>query len=238
MKIRSKPIVSLLAVAPFLLYGYGCTPKPEPKPEEWQVPKGQENILKPYVAKHDPSIDAVKEQLKHEHSLPVWQPTERSYESVNLTIKESLVPFQIKSPKHYLVTNSTNSYGELFLFRGIRRKDGTVPSFIVNFIPKLPKQKNQDNIWDCLESALNETHKGRPCKWQQSNMEAGKIGNLIFVRQYWQGEDTYLHKMMHGFVYLGRRGDTLIIIASQDYDPYSKGTVALAEAAILSFQAL
>lgn len=124
--------------------------------------------------------------------------------------------------------NKTDSYS----WMGAQRPDGLSPNFLVEIAPYTdamsPREMVEDYIHSLKSSGLTNIVRGRP--------EHGTIDGIPFTRIYWTAASTInKHKYaLQGFVYAGKHDGTVILMCSQDVEPYQSEALKVAECAALS----
>ena len=165
-----------------------------------------------------------------------WAPNPEHVELLRGTAQppDAIIPFKLSFPSGYSSFMGRNYIAQSFFFSGAPRSNRTKPSFLISLIPKQAGQNKQDSIEDALKAAVEATKKMKTRGWKVGPVENGKIDGVTFVRQYWQGVDPSSKLNTKGFFYLGKQGETLILMSSQDTEPYCAESLPLAESAILS----
>lgn len=166
---------------------------------------------------------------------PVWL-SDKSL-SEQLASAVSIAKYQIRPPKGYIAlhTLSGPSGSSADSWAGITRPDGTRPYIMFVHLTIPPKQANQYTLKQISDKMLAAIERRRKA-WKQSPTEQGIINGLTFMRSYWQGTDVANGQPMHGFSYVAKDGNTILQLSSQDFDPYQKVALPLAEASALTIK--
>ncbi len=170
-------------------------------------------------------------------AIPHWSPDRALDKQLGKPAKVG--EYTLQPPRNYSMRkmDATNAPKGIwgFAWLGAGRKDGTHPTLILSLIAA-PEGAAQKYTPDKLAERLVEGVKRRRTDWQQDKTEQGIVNNLTFARIRWTAIEPSLNREMQGFLYAALDGNTIIQVTSQDVLPDAKQTLALAEAAVLTFK--
>jgi hypothetical protein len=167
--------------------------------------------------------------------LPVWSPAKAL--SAQLMPAVTIDKYQIQPPKGYvpLPSKSGPNGSTANAWGGLIRADGTRPYLMV-FQFSVPAEEGNKYTLQQISAKMLASVEQRRKNWNQSTPEQGTINGITFIRTYWQGTDVTNGRPMHGFNYLGKDGDTLLQLSSQDLNQHQKIALPVAEASALTFK--
>lgn len=144
--------------------------------------------------------------------------------------------YSIQPPKSYrrAKVNGPND-SIVYAWIGATRRDGTRPMMMLNFI-SLPSSELKGQTLNDVSNKLLSGWKRHKLHWQQSLPQQGKLNGLAFVRVLWSGVQPELNLKTQGFSYVGRDGDRIIQILSQDVEPIPNQALEVAEASARTFK--
>jgi len=156
-----------------------------------------------------------------------------------LTTAVTINKYQIQPPQGYDLrtqqgpSGSFGSYADAWV--GPARTDGTHPYIMLGFLTPPAGEANKYTLKQVFAKMLaGVKHKRRD--WKQSPVEQGRVNGMTFLRSYWQGVDIESGLPMFGFNYTARDGNTFLQLSSQDFTPYKKDALPLAETSALTFR--
>jgi hypothetical protein len=182
------------------------------------------------------AIDAAAQRTKPTDS---WKPDAALLKQLEAPIKVG--DYSIRIPKGYEKQQPNTPTPEgvsVWGWTGAPRRDGTKPSITMMIMTPPPAQREQIKAMTLEQVAgrFIEGQKRQRTNWKIEASEKGTVNGLSFVRMRWSGVNPAQNMEMRGVLYVARDGNTLIQMASQDPTAHSKQTLALAEAAVLTFK--
>jgi hypothetical protein len=170
-------------------------------------------------------------------------PTEKPAWSFDKSLSGQLVSavtigkYQIQPPKNYISLHSLSGPNKSSAdsWAGVTRTDGTRPYIMFIHVSMPSEQVNKYSLKEVSDKMLSAIERHRK-QWKQSPTEEGTINGMNFMRTYWQGLNTENGRLMHGFSYVAKDNTTLIQLSSQDFEPYQKNALSIAEASALTFK--
>ncbi len=174
-------------------------------------------------------------QEKAEKPLPNWKPAPTLLRQLGQEVRRDT--YTLRPPKGYLLLPEEyqKSGFDGVLWVGRQRADGTRPGLTLLIATPPSEIKHSLTPEQALDAHLASIRRNRE-NWFQSDVQRGRVGGREFIRAYWAGTDTRRGFDLRGFVYLTLDGRRIVTISSQDVAPYEKRTLALAEAAALTFR--
>lgn len=166
--------------------------------------------------------------------LPNWKASEKFLAQLSQQVQVS--SYTLKVPQSYTLQEKDGPPGiKAYGWAGKPRDNGTRPSVMVNLAGPPSVDTGRYTLEQALTSFLSSIQKPRK-EWKQTKFEDGLIDGIKFKRSYWEAIQPELGLRMSGFNYVAFDNGQLIQLSSQDFEPHAKETVALAEAAVLTFR--
>jgi hypothetical protein len=144
--------------------------------------------------------------------------------------------FRVRPPKGYTLKVMPKTTSKGYGWAGPRSAGGTRSQFLMSVASPLPPEYSNLTLEQMLDRMMTAMQGRNAQGWTRTPTERGRINGLPFVRTYWSGISSTLGRKMHGFWYLTRDGQTLVMLMSQDAEPGYQEPLKLAEAAALTFK--
>jgi predicted Zn finger-like uncharacterized protein len=144
--------------------------------------------------------------------------------------------YRVRPPKGYTLKVMQKVTSKGYGWAGPRGAGGTHSQFLISVASPLPAEYANLTLEQMLDRMMKAVELRNAQGWTRTPTERGQINGLPFVRTYWSGFSSTLGRKMHGFWYLTRDGQTLVMLMSQDAEPGHEEPLKLAEAAALTFK--
>jgi hypothetical protein len=162
-----------------------------------------------------------------------WKPDPKYLPGLADIAKED--SFTIRPPLHYTrqaMSGPANS--KVVAYVSEPREDGIRGWIMITTTPIPAEEREKATLDRLLTSMLNSVRNNRS-EWTQTKAEKGTINGCTFLRSYWTGHVDEQNLDMKGFVYAGRRGNSMILLTSQDIKG-READLLRAEASALSWK--
>ena len=169
-------------------------------------------------------------------AVPAWKPNAETV--TELAPATQFADFEIQPPKGYQGAPPKTGPGgnQAFVWVSNPRQDGTRAYLMVTVMTLPPGEAGAETPEQVQAKMLAAIQKRRT-GWTNTAPEKGTINGLAFSRAYWQANDAATGKVMKGFSYVARLGDTFVQLSSQDVVHGGEKCLGIAEAAVLTFKA-
>jgi hypothetical protein len=186
----------------------------------------------------DPNLPR-KPEISSKRPEP-WLPEADAMEALDeeLTLYEKPL-FRMRPPKGHI--QQKLPHGHAWIWRGMRRADGTAAQLIVTIMPapSLPFGELDssflpeffDNLKGLAESSGQSFE-----NFQQLPLEWGFVCGVRFLRTRWSAFDTQSGNKVYGFAYVGLEKRMLLEVIGQEIEPYHESTLKAFEAAALTLR--
>lgn len=244
-------VVSLLAVGGLLLVALGIfiatevwqsvpsAPSDAPPPQAQAVPSLRPRTLPQPLS---PAVPVARPEAAANPvtsgPLPVWSPDPALLEQ--LGPYQDCGDYQIRVPKGYTRVPpplGAPPGGQVFRWAGTVRPDGHRPA-IMMAVAVPPPQERLASGDQVLNQMFSEKRGDIPNVTPKA-VQSGQVNGLTFARANWEGIGMgpgMGGQRLHGWDYVCVDGSTVIFLHCQDVEPYQGQSLALGQAAVLTFR--
>jgi hypothetical protein len=161
-------------------------------------------------------------------SAPAWQPPNALLSQLDVPV--TVAVYQLRSPRGYTLQRQQGPNGmQSVNWVGSPRANGVRPYLMLGLLNVPAGEAKKYSAEQILDKFLQGIQRRRGNDWKRTRAEHGTINGLR------SGTSPQGGVKMHGFNYVSLLGDRVIHLSSQDVEPDHQKALALAEAAVLTF---